>query len=287
TVEQANASHLQAQLNHEIALLAVKEYLEGTVKETIQGMEGSLAMARSDLSRAEQRLEWTKHMNSKGYASVAQIVSDKQTVATLEIALQRQLSSYDLFKRFTLPKAEKTLQGGVKTAETNLNNEIVRLQRQLERFELLKKQVGRCTIRAPHPGVLYYHKNERSGPNSVNTGIEEGMSVRQRQALFYLPDLSEMEVQVALNESVVDRVAPGLRATVRFEALPDLVLDGEMVSVSQIPVMQSDRGEDVRYFVGLVKLDRTGGGLKPGMTALVDITLPPRQEVLTVPHRAI
>src|SRR5262249_21302479 len=143
-----------AQLDHEIALLAVKEYMEGTVKETVQGMEGSIAMARSDLTRAQQRLEWTKHMNAKGYASVAQIVSDQQTLATLEISLQRQLTSYALFQRFTLPKAEKSLQGGVKTAETNLNNEIVRLQRQLERYEALKKQVERCTIRAPHPGVL-------------------------------------------------------------------------------------------------------------------------------------
>ena len=52
TVEQAKASHLQAQLNHEIALLAVREYRDGTVQETLKGMEGSIALARSDLSRA-------------------------------------------------------------------------------------------------------------------------------------------------------------------------------------------------------------------------------------------
>ena len=45
TVEQAKASHLQAQLNHQIALLAVREYREGTVQETLKGMEGSIALA--------------------------------------------------------------------------------------------------------------------------------------------------------------------------------------------------------------------------------------------------
>ncbi len=50
TVEQAKASHLQAQLNHEISLLAVREYRDGTVQETLKGMEGSIALARSDLS---------------------------------------------------------------------------------------------------------------------------------------------------------------------------------------------------------------------------------------------
>ena len=52
TVEQAKASHLQAQLNHEIALLAVREYRDGTVQETLKGMEGTIALARSDFSRA-------------------------------------------------------------------------------------------------------------------------------------------------------------------------------------------------------------------------------------------
>ena len=55
--------------------------------------------------------------------------------------------------------------------------------------------------------------------------IEEGMSVRQGQTLFYLPDLNEMEVAVALNESIVDRNA-GQRTQIRFEALPRLVLSG-------------------------------------------------------------
>ncbi len=52
TVEQAKASHLQARLDVEIAELAVKEYRDGIVEETLKGMEGSIALARSDLSRA-------------------------------------------------------------------------------------------------------------------------------------------------------------------------------------------------------------------------------------------
>ena len=102
TVEQAKASHLQAQLNHEIALLAVREYRDGTVQETLKGMEGTIALARSDLSRAQDHLTWTKRMSEKGYASPAQIVSEKHTVAQLELALQRQLTAMELFQRFTL-----------------------------------------------------------------------------------------------------------------------------------------------------------------------------------------
>ena len=288
TVEQAKASYLQAQLNHEIALLAVREYREGTVHETLKGMEGTITLARSDLSRAQDHLTWTMRMSEKGYASAAQIVSEKHTVAQLELALQRQLTSMELFQRFTLPKTEKNLQGQVKSAETSLGNESLRLQRQLERFKLLQKQVDRCTIRAPHDGVLLYNKDRRQ-----SAGVEEGMAVRQRQSLFDLPDLSEMEVQVVLNESVVRRVSPGQRVTVTFEAVPRLVLQGRVLSVGQVPFRQMAGGgaeqmdTGVRFFVSIVKLDSVTDQLKPGMSTMVDFVLSQRKNVLAIPHQAV
>jgi HlyD family secretion protein len=113
------------------------------------------------------------------------------------------------------------------------------------------------------------------------------MTVFQNQSLFFLPDLSEMEVAVALNESVVDRVSVGQRTRVRFEALPNLVIDGRVESISQIPVKQSPQGEDIRYFMSMVSLDRVAPGLAPGMTARVDIALTRRTRVLAIPHQAI
>ncbi len=290
TVEEAKSSYLQVQLDLEVALLSVQQYREGTVMETLKAMEGSIALARSDLTRAADHLDWTKRMSEKGYTSPAQIVSEKHSVSVMDFTLKKQLTSLDLFQRFTRQKMEKTLQGDVKAAQTNFNNQTLRLQRQLDRLALLKKQVDRCTIRAPHDGVLYYVKN-RGGRRS--TPIQEGMTVGQRQELFYLPDLSEMEAQVVLNESIVHRVSAGLRATVRFEALPNLVIEGVVVSVGQIPIAQrveteTDRAEtDVRFFVGIVKLDKVAPGLKPGMTTRVDIAVAPRENVLAIPHEAV
>jgi HlyD family secretion protein len=284
TVEQAKASHYQAELNLEIARLAVREYRDGLVQETLKGMEGSIMLARSDLSRAEVRLDWTKHMADKGYVSVAQIASDKDTVSRMDIALKRQLASFDLFKRFTEPKTIKTLQGDVKAAETVLGNETLRLQRQLERYATLKKQVDRCTIRAPQDGVLFYYKGEDQRRTAV---IDEGITVRQNQPLFFLPDLKTMQVVAALNESVVDRVRVGLPTKVSFEALPKVTLRGHVVTISQIPVRQNERGEDVRYFISTVKLDETSPLLKPGMTTMVEIALARQDNVLAVPHQAI
>jgi len=286
TVEQAKATHLQAKLNHEIALLAVHEYRDGIVEQTLKGMEGSIALAKSDLSRCAEHLEWTERMKEKGYSSLATILSEKHSVSQMQITLNRQVSAMDLFQRFSQPKTEKTLQRSVTAARTTLNNEELKLQRQVERLTAFNKQVAYCTIRAPQDGVLYYFKSSDPGRRN-QTVIEEGMTVRQRQELFYLPDLSEMVVHMALNESVVNRVRPGFRAKVRFEALPDVELDGEVVNISQMPASQAADGEDIRYFISLVKLDRSAPGLTPGMTTRVDISLTSRDHVLAIPHEAI
>ena len=139
-------------------------------------------------------------MSEKGYASAAQIVSEKHTVVPARTGVGTQLTSLELFQRFTLPKTEKNLQGQVKSAETSLGNETLRLQRQLERFKLLQKQVDRAPFARLTTVFCSTTKSQSSGQAAP---IDEGMAVRQRQPLFYLPDLSEMEVQVAVNESVV------------------------------------------------------------------------------------
>ena len=258
-------------------------------------MEGSIALARSDLSRSRDHLTWTKRMSEKGYASVAQIVSEQHSVVQLELSVEQKLTSLALFQRFTLQKTEKNLQGQVKSAETSLGNETLRLQRQLERLELLQKQVDRCTIRAPHDGVLFYYKHPK--PRGQAARIDEGMAVRQRQPLFYLPDMSEMEVQAAVNESVVHQVVPGQRVSITFEALPKLALTGRVVSIGQIPTRVEIRSPDdmtqppmdtgVRFFNTIVKLDAVTDELKPGMSAMLDFRLSQRRDVLAIPHQAV
>ncbi len=62
-------------------------------------------------------------------------------------------------------------------------------QRQIDRLAMLERQVEACTIRAPHDGFVIHANDARR-----QIVIEEGMPVRQRQPLFYLPDLKDMEI---------------------------------------------------------------------------------------------
>jgi HlyD family secretion protein len=115
--------------------------------------------------------------------------------------------------------------------------------------------------------------------------IQEGMPVRQKQRLFYLPDLNDMEIVAQLHESIVDGIRPGLRVKVRIASLPDRLLEGHVTLVAPLATLEWD--SDVRYFDTIVKLDKASPSLRPGMTAQIEIELPRRENVLAVPTEAV
>ena len=72
-LERSAADHVQANLDLEIAKLAVREFEEGTLRETIEDFEGRILLARSDLERAKDRVAWAHRMKEKGYIPAAAV----------------------------------------------------------------------------------------------------------------------------------------------------------------------------------------------------------------------
>jgi HlyD family secretion protein len=280
TVERAKADKLQAELDHEIAKLAVREFREGTMKEAIEEAQGRITLARADLERATDRRNWSLRMKAKGYVSASTVSSDEYTVARMAEALKQEESAFHVFQKYTAAKTVRELEGAVKGTEAILEYQVLRTQRHLDRLATLEKQVGLCTIRAPHDGFVIYANNPRR-----QITIEAGIPVRQNQPLFYLPDLKAMEVVALLHESIVDEIRPGMRALVAVEGLPNRTMEGRVEAVA--PLATFEWRSDVRYFQGIVKLTDVLPGLRPGMTAHVQIAMPRRQNVLAVPPEAV
>lgn len=281
TVERSRADRYQAALNLDVAKLSVHEYREGVMKETFKDSQRAIALAESEEMRTKDRLDWTLRMEEKGYAPKSQVATEKQNYAKALFDVAQEKGALKVFEQYVAPKELRALEGQVLADTAVLNYQDTRLKRNLDRLAKLEEQVELCTIRAPHDGYVIYANNPRRG-----IVIEAGMSVRERQDLFYLPDLNNMEVVAHLHESIVDQVQTGLRATVNLEGAPEARLSGYVKKVTPIP--EYDWRSDVRYFEGLVKLDSMSRvDLKPGMTAHVEIYLEPRSNVLTVPIEAV
>jgi HlyD family secretion protein len=287
-VSSLRATHHQAELDLEVAKMAVEEFRDGIMEQTVKTLKAQRALSYADRQAAFDRLAWSEHMFGKGYLSRSVLSSAEFSFTKVDLDMKRGQTALDLFRRFSGPMTLMTLNRGVLSAQTNLNFETLKLQQSEDKLQLCLRQVAHCTIRAPHNGFLTYMTTLRSGggggggnSSSYNTPIEPGMTVRRRQSLFYLPDLDKMEVAALLHQTIVEHVRPGMRARVRVEGFPEHSMEGYVASIAQLPTQNTMNR--VAYFLGSVKLESFPKGLKPGMSAEVDITTGLKPQVLVIP----
>ncbi len=281
TVERSRADHRRAELDFEVATMAVDEYRDGTMKEALKDHERLIALAESEVSRSRDRLDWATRMQDKGYVSLSVLKTETQNFDKADVALKKARGDRHVFEQFTARKMIRQLEGAARSKQSQLRYQDVNLARNLERLATLEKQVANCTIRAPHDGYVIYANDPRH-----SIVIEPGITVRQKQHLFYLPDLEHMEVVAMLHESVVDRVKKGMRARIALEGAPDVSLSGRVRSIAPLPIMEWRH--DVRYFEGIVTIDEAvDRELMPGMTARIELSMPSASDVLAVPVEAV
>jgi len=113
--------------------------------------------------------------------------------------------------------------------------------------------------------------------------ITEGANVRKDQVLLLMPDLTKIQIKVGIHESIVERVHAGLKAIV---TLPDRTLEAK---VSKVATVTRPAG----WWTGnVVKYDTVidlpaDAGLKPGMSAEVEVIMAVHKDVLTIPVAAV
>jgi HlyD family secretion protein len=282
-VAQARARHRRAELDHETAEISLRQYEEGLRPVEIKGFQGRIALAKAEVARLADRLRWSHRMLAKGYCSRALVSGQAVALQRAEFDLAQVRAAFQSFQDFESLKTRRSLESEVESAKITLDFQTLRLRAEEARLTKLEDQIARCTIRAPHDGlVLLAHKPKR------DLRIEEGLSVRQKQALIYLPDLSRLEVHVWLHQTVVNQVHPGMRARVRTEDSPR-VLTGEVTTIDPLPIADSqDRvGEEVKYYRGRVRLDEVPRDLRLRATAEVEISIAARRAAVVVPAQAV
>ena len=283
-VEQARADCLRAQLELESARIAFREYQEGLVSQSTKEFEGRIALGQSDAQRQADRLAWTEGMVAKGYLSQSQLLSEQQTLARARHELAKTEGEYQLFRRFQAPKEIKTLQSQIVTAESNHRVEADRLKAETGHLAHLQKQIENCTIRAPHDGVVVY----AHGSRWRSLPLEPGTPVYQNRDMFIIPDLSHMEVEISVHETLGPRVRVGMKARVIIASMPDRVFPGRVVEINLLPSQNwKAMDERVMHYVARVRLDKTPPSLLPFMSAMVKIDTGRIPQALVIPVEAM
>ncbi len=277
--EKARALMIQADKDYAAAKIAVEEYREGLFKKDLRTAESNVTATTERLQATENTLAYGERMFRKGYITPQQLEAQKSAVARAKLDLGTAEISLDVLTKFTKPKMTTELESVRDSAEARLESERAALELEKIKLERLESELLKCTIKAPQDGLVIY-ANSRS--RDRETEIKEGTSVKERQVILQLPDLTKMRADVEVHESKVDEISPGMPAIVRVQ---DLKFSGVVTSVANRP--ESNWFSTAKKYVVGVRIDGKSEALRPGFTAEATIIVADLQDVIAVPVAAV
>lgn len=285
-VENANAAKIQAESDHETAVKALDEYVEGKFKIDSAQIEADLAVANENARRAQETVRYSTQLLEKGYITQLQLDADK--FAAEKAASDKK--SADLKKlvleTYTKQKMLVQLKADINSTKAKLKAQENTWKLEVARLNLIKDQIAKCEIRAPANGqVVYANNTERYGGTEII--IEEGAVVRERQVIVRLPDPKRMQVKAKINESKIAAVQEGQTAVIRLDALPDQEFQGIVRKVNEYPVQGGWLSANIKEYETTVEILGSPTGLRPGLNAEVRVRVAQLPDVVQLPVQAV
>jgi HlyD family secretion protein len=143
-------------------------------------------------------------------------------------------------------------------------------------------QLDKTVFHSPIDGVVT-RLNVEEGENVVTGTMNAPGTV-----IMTLSDLSNMEVEVEIDETDIVDVEIGQRAEIDVEALADTTLGAVVTEVGNSGITSmAGTQEEVTNFLVTVLVDEAHALLKPGMTATVEIITAVHDSVLNVPIQSV
>lgn len=267
-------------------------------------LKGALELAKKNLNESEDDLEFTRSMVKKGFAQLDQVRTKELTIQERRLIVSSAEADLIILEKFTRKKDETELkakaneaklelgrtrdtqQTAIDKAESDLKSALKTAEIEKKQLERVRKQIERCVVKAPSGGIVVY-SNARPWDDSAR--VRPGAQLFYQQPIFTLPDLSKMLVKMKVHESMIKKVKVGQKATMQIEALPNRVLNGEVVKIGTLPQSDGWRGGGVKqYETEIAILDLpSDAGLKPGMTAEVKILINTIPEAVSVPVQSV
>lgn len=210
----------------------------------------------------------------------AAIASARAALANAQAALRNAEADYarkrDLAQRRLVAKSDLDLaQAQRDQARAQVAQNEAQIRQQQANTENAHLNLERSVIRSPVDGVV------------LTRAVEPGQTVAaslQAPVLFKIAeDLSRMEILLAVDESDIGQVRPGLPVSFTVDAFPDRRFRGE---VRQVRLSATNTNNVVTYPV-VVSVDNADQALLPGLTANAEIEVSRRDDVLKVPNAAL
>jgi len=280
---------------------------DGEAKQKLRKMDDDLQVAQKELGQSKVTLEGTQRLFEKGFVTKTDSQRDEIAYDNSRLKVQTAETARDLFLKYDFPKsAEESLSKYLDTvreldktrrlavsklaqAEARLKSGQGQYEVQVRQRKDLQEQRDKCLIIAKKSGLVVYGAG---GDNQFYYGgeerIREGATVRERQAIITIPDMTRMSVNVKIHETYIKKIQKGQKARITVDAFADKVLAGEVTKVGVLPDSQNRwMNPDLKVYAVTIAIEGTHDWVKPGMSSKVEVMVNRLDNVVHVPVQAV
>ncbi len=281
---QATSYVEQARSILDVNEITLREYRDGILPQDMQLVRQYIQTCQLEKDRLERNLSWSREMNKKGFRTSAQVTGDRLAYEKAIISLKEAEGMLVRLRDQTGPKILKSLEANVKAIQSDKLTQDAAFELEKQRLERLRKNIKNCTVVAPGDGIVVY-ANMANRWGQVDAPIDQGVTLRQDQPIFTLPDPKNMRLKARINESKVSLIHTGLPAQILIDAYPQHPLRGTVAEVT--PINTPLNASDVRVYYANVDIEKGFEDLRPGLSAEVTFRVDSRRSVVRVPIEAI
>ena len=260
----------------------LNEYRDGLYVMDKETYESALLQAESQLSSVQDSLAHTQRMFKKGYVTKIQLDAEEKAVEMAKKTAQAARTTLMVHNDFTRQRMVSEYKSEIEKHKALLTAADYTLRLSEQRRDELTEQIGFCRVVAPADGQVVYRNDYRRRPAVI---IEEGAQIRQGQVIFRLPDPTQMQVDININDSKISLVSVGDRADIELDSEPDLQIRGEVVEIAPFGRRDWDRGP-IRYDA-LVRVHDFHPSLRTGQRAKVHIYIEQHENVVQTPVQSV
>lgn len=234
---------------------ALEAVLQNGTLEQRQMSAAEVAQNRLNRDQAKRDLDALVKLNTTGAASVSEVASARQRLASAEAALNAsEQSARNRYSQADVARAQAAL------ADAQAN------------YAAAKKVEEQTTVRAPIAGTVYI----------LNTSATE--FAQEGKLLAEIADLKHERIRAYFDEPDIGRLAVGQRILIKWDAKPELVWHGH---IERTPITVTTYGTTRTVGEVLVTIDSGDGTLLPDTNVTVTVTTASESDILNIPREAL
>ena len=294
------------QLAIDLAELALAAWREGEVVAKRQQLQLTLQTAKKNHSRLLKKYESSVNLFEQKFLSKDELDQDEISLLGADAALKKAQLEIEVYENYTFKQQKQKKESDLQQARDELERAVARLElelkssratvevrknqlsRQQERLEKRNKQLEMCVVRSPATGMVVYASSLGEDYYGDGEVLKVGTRLYRNQLVMTIPDSSNMNARVKVNEALSGLVASEQRVTIVCDALPEIIFSGKVLSVGVLATGGGWRDPNRRDYTVEIKIENPEQHpIKPSMRCVAEIFVDDVVDALFVPIHAI